>query len=759
MSFVIHWKQKYCEFKSSKFNHNLKGITMTVTVDHGRDALLTTMAKEILTDRYTLPGETYQDMFARVAAAFADDYKHAQRLYDYMSKHWFMPATPILSNGGAGRGMPISCFLNTISDSLEGIQAGWNENMWLAAKGGGIGTYWGHVRSVAERVGKVGSTSGVIPFIKVMDSQTLAISQGSLRRGSAAVYMQVSHPEIEEFIEMRRPTGGDVNRKCLNLHNAVVIPDKFMIAVENDENWDLISPKTNEVVSTVRARDLWIRILTARIETGEPYLLFIDAVNKAIPDHHKLAGLEVETSNLCVSGDTLVTTRNGDFPIKDLVGKDVEVWNGLEWSLVTPKITSPANEVYPIHISVKNLATNSYEDQITLRATSEHMFYLGDSINPVPARVLRKGDVLQRWNSPHGNDFTNLEFIVAEDFSFDTFVVEPTYCFTEPLRHRGMFNGIVTGQCNEITLHTSPTRTAVCCLSSLNLETYSEWEGNVEFLDDVLRFLDNVLQYFIENAPDTMAKAKYSAMRERSVGLGVMGFHSFLQQNGVPIESVMAKVHNRRIFAWIKKTADEVSVKLAHEKGACPDAEEHGIMERFSNKIAIAPTANISVICGESSPGIEPYAANAFLQKTLSGSFLVKNKYLEKLLAKYEKNDTETWKSIVLNEGSVQHLDFLTDDERDTFKTAFEIDQRWLIELAADRVQYICQSQSFNIFLPADISKKALNQLHLYAWKRGLKGMYYCRSKSIARAEKSLDHSGKYDMMDNINQEECLSCQ
>ncbi len=597
----------------------------TVQIDRARDSNLTEFGKGTLTDRYLLPGESFQDLFARVAMFYADDSVHAQRLYDYISKLWFMPATPVLSNGGTDRGLPISCFLNECDDSLSGIVDLWNENVWLASRGGGIGSYWGNLRSIGEKVGRNGKTSGIMPFIRVQDSLTLAISQGSLRRGSAAVYLPVSHPEIEEFIELRRPTGGDPNRKALNLHHGILIPDAFMRAVEKDEEWALTSPKDGTVIERISARSLWIRILTARIETGEPYLLYIDHINRAIPEHHKLAGLNVKMSNLC-SEITLPT------------GKD-----------------------------------------------------------------------------QHGQE-----------------------------------------------------RTAVCCLSSLNLEKFEEWEGHPTFVEDIMRFLDNVLEDFIRRAPDNMMRAKYAAMRERSVGLGVMGFHSFLQGKMVPLESVMAKVWNKRMFKHIKLQADASSVKLAHERGPCPDAKEYGIMERFSNKIAIAPTASISIITGGASPGIEPNTANAFTHKTLSGSYAVRNPYLEKILRAKGRNNEDVWSSITINEGSVQHLDFLSRDEKDVFKTAFELDQRWLIEHAADRTPYICQAQSLNIFIPADIHKRDLHQIHWMAWKRGVKSLYYCRSKSIQRAESATGNgtlrkteasNGKYDGAAAGKYDECLACQ
>jgi len=601
---------------------NEKGIT--IKIDRSKDSKLTDFGKATLLDRYLNEDESFQDLFARVASTYADDNLHAQRIYNYISNLWFMPSTPVLSNAGTERGLPISCFLNEASDSLNGIVDLWSENVWLAAKGGGIGSYWGNLRSIGEQVGRVGKTSGIMPFIKVMDSLTLAISQGSLRRGSAACYLPIDHPEIEEFIEMRRPTGGDPNRRALNLHHGVLITDAFMRAVELDEQWALKSPYDGTIQSKLSARNLWIRLLTARVETGEPYIVFIDTVNRMIPEHHKLAGLTVKTSNLC--------------------------------------------------------------SEITL---------------------------------PTGIDKSGRD------------------------------------------------RTAVCCLSSLNLETYDEWKDDPLIIEDVMKFLDNVLTDFIERAPDSFSDATYAAMRERSVGLGVMGFHSFLQKHSIPIESVMAKVWNNKMFKQIDTEVNAASKKLAAERGACPDAADYGIMERFSNKTAIAPTASISIICGGASPGIEPVAANSYTHKTLSGSFNVRNRYLKELLAKYEKDTDEVWSSITTNQGSVMHLDFLSDHEKDVFKTAFEIDQRWLIDHSADRTPYISQAQSLNVFLPADVHKRDLHQIHFQAWKKGLKSLYYCRSKSIQRAEvinQTVANAKKNQPAatsngEAANYEECLSCQ
>jgi len=603
---------------------NEKGII--IKIDRTRDSKLTDFGRATLNDRYLGHNESYQDLFARVASSYADDNLHAQRIYNYISNLWFMPATPVLSNGGTKRGLPISCFLNEASDSLSGILDLWSENVWLAAKGGGIGSYWGNLRSIGEKIGKVGKTSGIIPFIKVMDSLTMAISQGSLRRGSAACYLPIDHPEIEEFIEMRRPTGGDPNRKALNLHHGILVSDAFMRAVETDEKWVLKSPADGTVQQTISARNLWIRLLTARMETGEPYIIYIDTVNRQIPQHHKLANLTVKTSNLC-SEITLPTGIDKD-------GRD---------------------------------------------------------------------------------------------------------------------------------------RTAVCCLSSLNLEKYDEWKDDKMMINDVMRFLDNVLSDFIERAPDNFADAKYSAARERSVGLGVMGFHSYLQKNSIPLESVMSKVWNKKIFKHIQENVDQASKDLADERGPCPDAADYGFNERFSNKTAIAPTASISIICGGASPGVEPVAANSYTHKTLSGSFNVRNKYLLELLEKHGKNTEEIWSGITTNEGSVSHLDFLTNLEKDVFKTAFELDQKWIIELSADRTPFISQAQSINLFLAADVHKKELHKIHFDAWKKGLKSLYYCRSKSIQRAENVNDEKST-DILANVYKqkptvakdpeyEECLSCQ
>lgn len=570
-----------------------------------RDNLLTDAGIETLKDRYLLPDEDPQSMFARVAKAYANDDDHAQRLYDYMSKLWFMPSTPILANGGTRRGLPISCFLQNVEDNMGDIIENWKETSWLSCKGGGIGVYYGNVRSVGERVGVVGKTSGIIPFLKVNESLAGAISQGSLRRGSAAVYLPIWHGDIEEFIEVRTPTGGDPNRKVnpTNLHHGVVIDDKFMEAVEQDETYPLLSPDTGAEIRRVKARDLWIKILGARLKTGEPYLVFGDRLKEGAPLHHSLAGL---------------------FPIQ-----------------------------------------------------------------------------------------SNL--------------------------------------CSEITLPTSQTRTAVCCLSSANAEYFDDWSKDENFISDIMYFLDNVLESFINNAPDEMNKAKFSAMRERSVGLGLMGFHSYLQSKMIPVESVMATVANKRIFNHLQQETNKASISIANERGACPDAKEYDILQRFSYKMAVAPNASISIITGSCSPGIEPYPANIFKHNTLSGTFIVRNKYLDEIInRRFNGKQQDVWLKISEQEGSIQNLDEFTKEEKEVFKTAYEIDQRYLIEQAAERTPLIDQAQSLNVFLPASIDKRSLHQLHFGAWKKGIKTMYYLRSKSVGRAEKISLTVG--------NMDECLSC-
>jgi len=557
-----------------------------------------------------------QDAFARAATAFADDDEHAQRLYDYASKLWFMFSTPVLSNGGTTRGLPISCFLNYVDDSREGITGHYTENAFLSSVGGGIGGCWNGVRSVGSKTSNGSESTGVIPFLKVVDAEMLAFSQGVTRRGSYAAYLDMSHPEIEEFLDVRKPTGGDINRKSTNLHHAVVVPDRFMQLIEGatkqegfDDSWSLIDPHTNQVVKTVSAKTLWVKLIQNRVETGEPYIMFEDTVQNALPSFQKELGLKVHHSNLC----------------------------------------------------------------------------------------------------------------------------------------------------SEITLPTDKDRTAVCCLSSVNLEEYDQWKDNEMFIPDLVRMLDNVLTYFIENAPDSLHRARFSAWRERSIGLGAMGFHAYLQRYNIPFESAIAKSRNMQMFRRIKDEAIRATKDLGISRGECPDSSGNGV--RNSHLLAIAPNASSSIICGNTSPSIEPYRANAFVQKTKTGSSLLKNEYLENTLDDIGMNTDEVWKSIITNNGSVQHLEFLDDYTKDIFKTAVEIDQRWVVEFAADRQEYICQSQSLNLFFPADVSKQELHALHMMAWKRKVKTLYYLRSEAIKRADKVSDEALRQMIFDSIDDNACLACE
>jgi ribonucleoside-diphosphate reductase alpha chain len=586
-------------------------------INYNRDNYLSEFSIKTLEDRYLIGDEkSPQEAFARAAKCFSDNEAHAQRLYDYASKLWFMFSTPVLSNGGSARGMPISCFLNYVDDSREGITDHYTENAFLSSVGGGVGGCWSGVRSVGSKTSNGSESTGVIPFMKVVDAEMLAFSQGVTRRGSYAAYLDMSHPEIEEFLDVRKPTGGDINRKSTNLHHGVVVSDAFMQIIENatrapgfDDSWDLIDPHSNATVKTVSAKTLWVKLIQNRVETGEPYIMFGDTVDESVPEFQQKLGLKVHQSNLC----------------------------------------------------------------------------------------------------------------------------------------------------SEITLPTDKDRTAVCCLSSVNLEEYDEWKDNDQFIPDLVRMLDNVLQYFIDHAPDQLYRAKYSAMRERSIGLGAMGFHAYLQRHNTPFESPMAKSRNMQMFSRIKSEAERATRELAKERGECPDGEGYGV--RNAHLLAIAPNASSSIICGNTSPSIEPYRANAFTQKTKTGSSLLKNEYLEAVLQDLGHDTDDVWKSIVTSNGSVQHLDFLDDWTKDVFKTAVEIDQRWVIELAADRQEFICQSQSLNVFFPANVSKQELHAIHIMAWKRGVKTLYYLRSEAYKRAETISDEVLRARIFESIDDDGCLACE
>lgn len=579
-----------------------------ILIDYSRDSLLTDFGISTLKDRYLLKEEVSpQEAFARASVSFSDNLEHAQRLYDYSSSLWFMFSTPILSNAGSKSTMPISCFLSHVPDSRVGLTEHYKEVAFLSSVGGGISGGWSSIRSDGAKTSNGSVSTGIMPFMHVVDSLILAFRQGYTRRGSYASYLDISHPEIEEFIVMRKPTGGDVNRKNLNLHHTTNISDAFMEACEKNLTWDLIDPHTKRVCKTVMARHLWEEILKTRVATGEPLIHFIDTSNRLKSPAHK--DLEIKQSNLCL------------------------------------EITEPTNE----------------------------------------------------------------------------------------------------------------DRTAVCCLSSVNIDKYDEWENNELFIEDIVRMLDNTLSYFIANAPDELHKAKYAASMERSIGLGAMGFHSYLQQKNVPFDNPIARGINTKIFSHIKHNAEEATLKLAEERGSCPDAQNAGITRRNIYLIAIAPNASSSIICGNTSPSIEPLRANAYVHKTMSGSFLVKNPYLEKRLKSLGKNTKEVWKSIIINKGSIKHLDFLESWDKDVFKTAMEIDQNWLVQHASDRQPYICQAQSLNLFFSPNASVKYLHDVHYKAWKSGIKTLYYCRSESIGSVESISEQIERKEV--KAKDTECLGCE
>jgi ribonucleoside-diphosphate reductase alpha chain len=594
-----------------------------ITVDYSRDALFDTLGVLRLKESYMRDDETSpQERFAFVSKAFGTDEAHAQRLYDYSSKHWLSYSTPILSFGRSARGLPISCFLPYLDDSSAGLVNTLSEVNWLSMLGGGVGIGIG-IRASDDK------SVGVMPHLRTYDASSLAYRQGRTRRGSYAAYLDVSHPDILLFLEMRKPTG-DPNMRTLNLHHGINITDEFMQLVERsmidkdaDDSWNLVDPHNSEVREVVSARELWQRILDMRMQTGEPYLHFIDTSNRMMPEFQKKLGLKIRQSNLC----------------------------------------------------------------------------------------------------------------------------------------------------SEIILPTDKERTAVCCLSSLNLEYYDEWKNDTLFLRDVAEMLDNVLQYFIDNAPTTVERARFSAIRERSIGVGALGWHAFLQRNNIPWESAMAVGRNKQVFKHIREQLNEANQQLGRLRGEALDAVGSG--QRFSHLMAIAPNASSSIIMGNTSPSIEPYRANAYRQDTLSGSHLTKNKWLDKVIQKHLSGDgdlvsqdeyNEIWSSIIANDGSVQHLTWMDDWTKDVFKTSMEIDQRWLVQHAADRQEYIDQAQSLNLFFRPDVNIKYLHAVHFLAWKSGLKTLYYCRSEKIGKADKVSKRIGRevikeLDMKAIIDGDVCIACE
>jgi len=588
-----------------------------IQVDYTRDSLFDELGKIRLKESYMKDDEVSpQERFAFVSKTFGSNPEHAQRLYEYSSKHWLSYSTPILSFGRSKRGLPISCFLNYIEDTAEGLVDNLSETNWLSMLGGGVGIGFG-IRSADDK------STGVMPHLKIYDASSLAYRQGRTRRGSYAAYLSIDHPDIINFLEMRKPTG-DQNMRTLNMHHGINIPDRFMEIIEQsmidpnfDDSWPLVDPASKEVRETVSAKELWQKLLEMRMMTGEPYLHFIDESNRKMPQHLKDLGLKINQSNLC----------------------------------------------------------------------------------------------------------------------------------------------------SEIILPTNEKRTAVCCLSSLNLEYYDEWKDHPDFLRDIAEMLDNVLEYFISNAPTSIERARYSASRERSIGIGALGWHAYLQRNNLPWESSLAVGRNKNIFKTIREKLDVANKQLGLERGEAPDAVGTG--NRFSHLMAIAPNASSSILMGNTSPSIEPYRANAYRQDTLSGSHLNKNRYLDKIIkdkAKDESEYNEIWSSIIANDGSVQHMESLDEWTRDVFKTSMEIDQRWLIQHASDRQEFIDQAQSVNLFFRPDSHIKYIHAVHFMAWKQKLKTLYYCRSDKIAKADKvskriEREIIKEINLHDLTEGNECLACE
>lgn len=736
---------------------------MKLNIDYSRDSLFSEQALKLLQDYYMVGGEgSPQEAFARAAVAYSDgDQEFAQRIYDYVSKGWFMFASPVLSNapveGMPWKSLPISCFLTYVPDNLEGLIDHTSETRWLSVKGGGVGGHWSDIRSVSN------VAPGPIPFLKTVDADMTAYRQGKTRKGSYAAYLDVSHPDIEEFLTIRVPTGGDENRKCFNLHNAINITDKFMNAVIRGLDWDLLDPHTREIRKTFPARDLWQRILETRSRTGEPYLNFIDTANKHLPQSQREKGLKIHGSNLCFPGETEVMMASGMNIRIDQLATDPSI---LENEAVIAAYKNsfntwmPTNKV-PGEVVAKKTGVQEVIKVVlyggdSFECTSDHLLGLIDSETDYVKAIDSLGCKLQLLVDMHGPCTDGFYKEVVDVVRtgkvvdvYDLYVPEYHNFFIKP---KNVDYGVLVHNCNEIHLATDKERTAVCCLSSINLEFYDDWKDTT-IVQDLIRMLDNVLQKFIDNCPDTLSRARFSATMERSLGLGMMGFHSLLQRKGIPFESALASSINRKVFRLIKERAVEESRRLALEKGEPEDMKGTGL--RNAHLLAIAPNANSSIIVS-CSPSIEPWKSNAYSHRTRAGTHLVKNVYLERLLEKLGKNTPDVWQSIILEKGSVQHLDFLTRDQKDVFKTAFELDQRWIIDHASSRQPHICQGQSVNLFFPAGSDREYVNHVHIMAWRGGLKGLYYFRSS----AEKAADSISKTVSRPDLTtgSSECLSC-
>jgi ribonucleoside-diphosphate reductase alpha chain len=904
------------------------------------DAGLVRMKESYLKRDETSPQERY----AFVSAKFGSNVEHAQRLYDYASKHWLSFSTPILAYGRSNKSLPISCFLPWLQDSAEGLVNTFSEVSWLSMSGGGVGIGIG-IRGTDSK------STGVMAHLKTYDASSLAYRQGSTRRGSFATYLDISHPDILTFIEMRKPTG-DPNMRTPNLHHGVNIPDSFMNIIEKcmvdddvDDSWELIEPNSGEIREVVSARRLWENLIMTRMATGEPYLHFIDASNRGLPEFQKSEGLMVRQSNLCVAPETKILTKKGHVQISSLEGQKVDVWNGREWSNV---------EVYKTSESASLIKVTLSSGQI-LECTPEHKFYVHSGkfarseVVKVAAKDLVVGNKLMKFELPiiegsedfpyaYENGFysgdgcelengkqrvylyhekqnlislfytegkswyvqegqnrsyidvtylqkkfsvptashtiksrldwfaglidadgtspkignsqglqlasVNREFLIEIQLMLQTlgvrstlnigseagirkmplndgsgllgdfmcqagyrlliaqpgittlqelgFVthrviltdhvgnrdagrftqvvsvvdegrVDSTYCFTEPIRHMGVFNGILTGQCSEILLATDENRTAVCCLSSVNLEKWDDWHNEPLFLSDIAEMLDNVLTVFINEAPSHISRAIYSASQERSIGVGALGFHALLQSKRIPFESAQAKGLNLRVFKHIRQGLDVANDALASRRGPCPDAAKYGVNQRFAHVMAVAPNASTSILLGNTSPSIEPFKANAYRQDTLSGAFFNTNKFLKRVLEEYGHDTDEIWSSIMSHNGSVAHLDFMSDWDKKVFATAVEIDQMWVVAHAADRQEHIDQGQSLNLFFAPDAPINYIHAVHFSAWKKGLKTLYYARSEKLLKADKVGDvvvrEKYQVDMSSIVSGDECLACE
>lgn len=894
---------------------------------------LTPFAAQTLRDRYmTDLDQEPSDVFTRAIKSYMLEPEHEARMLKYVDKQWFTPSTPILSNAGTDRGSPISCFLNHVEDSRTSINAHYSETGWLASNGGGVGTSWSKLRSVGSKTSKGSQSNGVIPFISVLDRTVLAFSQGGTRRASYAAYLDVGHPEIAEFIEMRKPTGGgDINRKSLNLHHGVCLSDAFMNAVMADIDWDLIDPHTKEVKKTVKARDLWEAILETRALTGEPYMFFTDNVNNKRPKVLKDLGVEIYGSNLCVAPETKILTDKGHVRISLLKDEEVNVWNGREWSQVTVRKTGEEQKLLKVVLSDgkaidctpyhKFYVKNSYHQEAVIKrahelnkgdklikletvaiegtkvldkaytngfftadGTGSHTVYLygkkkmlkpfiehegkwseitiengtrlqakveglrpkhfvPDAIHTIESRLqwfagLIDGDgvicvngdsqtlqlgsinltflrevqlMLQTlgvqskirkmrdagqnylpkndgtgnyafydtqatyrllitgtglWNLLQLGLKTNRLHITAhkpnrecsalvkvEDV-IDEGRYDDTYCFTEPLRNMGVFNGILTGNCTETLVATQlpngTPATGTCCLGSLNIELFDEYKDDLEqVVEDCLLYLSIVQQTWVDSESEGSESAQANAAYYNDVGLGACGFHGYLQKKGIPFESALATSANHKIFGGIWEAALKANKVLADVYGSCDAHHANGTEGHFTHLLAVAPNASTSIFI-DTTPGIEPNPANVFLRKTASGTSIEKNKHLQPVLAKYGKDDDETWNDIALNAGSVQHLEFLSEWERDVFKTAREINQQWVIQHAADRTQYIDQGASTNLMFDEGVSREYFNKIHLLAWQQGLKTLYYCRM-DVPRDKKN---PKQHTIMDT----DCLAC-